>query len=155
MNRRMVRAKAARKWHAARQRQVWRFVHGAMDRMSDSLAASIQAHAHMGDMMRNAAREVTGFMAETLARRAVRQVMASLPRGGLVGHSGGVAGMVAPGSLVLPPGQLYMRERGSSVPMRHVGTTGPIAVRVSTRCGTCRELIRQDALYGTRCGCAP
>lgn len=130
MNRRMVKAKAARKWHAARARQVQRFVAAAMDRLTDSLADSIRAHATLGDTMRDAARAVTGFIAATVAQRAVRQVMATLE-----------------------PGQLFSRGPGGQ--LQHLGTTGPITVSVLQRCGTCRELIRPDALTGTRCGCTP
>lgn len=153
MNRRMVRAKAARKWHAAHQRQVQRMVAGAMARMVDSLVDSILAHATLGETMRDAARAVQGFFTEALARRAVRQVMADLPRF----HAGGPVGM-RPGEVagsVLAPGRLFMRERGSSAPMRYVGTTGPVVVVPLRRCGTCDELIRPDALTGTRCGCTP
>lgn len=140
MNRRMVKAKAARKWHAARERQVQRFVAAAMARISDSLAGSIQAHASLGDAIRNAARAMQGFVVETIAHRAMRQVMASLPRY----HSGGVVGLRAGEvpAVILPPGQLFVRERGSSEPMRHVGTTGPIALRLG-----------HDPLPDQRCTC--
>lgn len=155
MNRRMAKAKAARKWHAAHQRQVQRFVAGAMARVTDSLVESIRAHATLGETLRDAARAAQGFVVASIAQRMVRRFVADLPRF----HSGGPVGL-RPGevpAVILPPGQLYMRERGSSEPMRHVGTTGPITVQVQVlrRCGTCLELIRPDALTGTRCGCTP
>lgn len=140
MNRRMAKAKAARKWHAAHQRQVQRFVAGAMARVTDSLVESIRAHATLGETLRDAARAAQGFVVASIAQRVVRRFVADLPRF----HSGGPVGL-RPGevpAVILPPGQLYMRERGSSEPMRHVGTTGPITLRLG-----------HDPLPDQRCSC--
>lgn len=138
MNRRMVKAKSARKWHAARERQVRRFIDAAMARISDSLAASIKSHATLGDALRDATRAMQGFVVEAVAHRAMRQVMASLPRY----HSGGVVGLrpnEVP-AVILPPGQLFAREPDGT--RRHLGTTGPITLRLG-----------HDPLPDQRCTC--
>lgn len=131
MNRRMVKAKAARKWHAARERQVQRFVAAATARVLDSLAASIQAHATLGDMMRDAARAMQGFVVEAVAQRAVRRVVASLA-----------------------PGQLFARLPGGE--LQHLGQTGPLVLERSQPvfCGVCGQAIRHDPWTGTTCACA-
>lgn len=139
----MLKAKAARKWHAARQRQVQRIFAAAMARMGDSLADSIRAHGQLGLAMRDAGRALVSFIAETMARRVVRQVIGSMPvaafeSGGF--HRGGFVRAGEVPAVLLPPGQLFARAPGGE--LQHVGTTGPIRLRLG-----------HDPLPDQRVGC--
>lgn len=177
MNRRMVKAKAARKFYAARIR--WQERHPVVIEIRLDFDASVLRAAlfGVGEAAREAAAAMRGF-GDAVARSRVID--------GECSH--------------LAPGQLFAREPDGT--RRHLGTTGPITLRLGhdplpdqrctctvTRvvktdsqgvprqvdvpgptcdwcqrqppppappdCGVCGEPIRPDGMTGTTCGCAP
>lgn len=177
MNRRMVKAKAARKWHAARQRWWERNPPTIRITIHVDAAALRLALFGMSQAAHEAAAAMRGF-GDAVARADA-----------IDGHC-----------TRLEPGQLFARLPGGE--LQHLGTTGPIALRLGhdplpdqrctctvTRmtktgsdgqpyqvdvpgptcdwcegrpkpppmppCGVCGETIRPDGMTGTTCGCAP
>lgn len=163
MNRRMIRAKAARKFHAARARIFERQVARVRKALVDGMAKAISGNARFADAMREAAQSMQRMAQELAAQKLVRKVLADIANPQRF-HTGGYASRDLVGArfgevaTVLSPGRVMMRPRGSDEPMREVGTTGPITVtqlvrRPMPRCATCGHGIQTCILMGTRCGC--
>lgn len=132
MNRRMIRAKAARKFHAARRRWWQRnppvvtitITLCGIDALRDALYGVQQAADDAADAMR-------------YFGQAVRD-----------------AGVIDGECRRLEPGQLFARLPGGE--LQHVGQTGPLLLERPRPafCGVCGQVIRSDPWTGTTCACA-
>lgn len=131
MNRRMVKAKAARKFHAARQRWWERNPPTIRITIHFDAAALRLALFGMSQAAHEAAAAMRGF-------------------GDAVARSNAIDGQC----MRLEPGQLFARLPGGG--LQHLGKTGPLLLerpRPAPLCGKCGEAIRPDPMTGTTCAC--
>lgn len=131
MNRRMIRAKAARKFHAARRR--WWERNPPTITITFHFDAKALAAALFG--VSQAALE---------AADAMRDFSAAAARANAIDGE----------CTRLEPGQLFARLPGGE--LQHVGQTGPLLLERPRRafCGVCGQVIRSDPWTGTTCACA-
>lgn len=133
----MVKAKAARKWHAARRRWWERnpptitvTFHFDATALKAALFGASQAADEAAAAMRqlSAAAATAGRVIEGQARRVPR--------------------------VVLAPGRLFARLPGGE--LQHLGQTGQLVLERSQPvfCGVCGQAIRHDPWTGTTCACA-